>query len=201
MPTPDRVPARTIAFRAEVIVPSSEGGPKPVWTVRATIVRQCAPRPRFVVLPPSLTFAATFVADVTLARVAIGRRTIKPWDALHWYFELSAEHCAHAGVDTGDSVELQISPACEDTPDDLAALLCQDRTLLVAWDALAVTYRRQLAEWIRQAKRDETRQRRADDVVRRLRRYVHCKQRFFPLPDTESPDEHAQCADPRVSER
>lgn len=190
MPTPDRVPART-SLRTGVTAQPSEGEPKPVWMARASIVRQSALRPRYVVLPPSLTFAATFVADVTLEGVAIGRRTIKPWDALHWYFELSAEHCAHAGVDTGDSVDLQISPACEDTPDDLAALLCQDRSLQIAWDALAITYRRQLAEWIRQAKRDETRQRRADDVVRRLRRYVHCKQRFLPLLDAESSDELA----------
>lgn len=55
-------------------------------------------------------------------------------------------------------------PALE-TPDDLAAALAKNRKAQTTFDAFAPSHRRDYVEWITEAKRDETRQRRLAQAI------------------------------------
>ena len=54
-------------------------------------------------------------------------------------------------------------------PDELAAALDGDTEMRVAFDALAVSHRREYANWVAEAKRPETRTRRAGRALEMLR--------------------------------
>ena len=65
-----------------------------------------------------------------------------------------------AGVVQGDEVEIELPP-------ELEAVLTGE--VRARFDALSFTHRREYAEWVAQAKRPETRERRAAQTVERLR--------------------------------
>jgi bacteriocin resistance YdeI/OmpD-like protein/uncharacterized protein DUF1905 len=81
---------------------------------------------------------------------------------------------AAAGVDIGDSVELEIErdtrPRTVDVPDDLAAALARDPAAQAAFERQSFTQRREQAESVAGAKRAETRERRLAKVLDELRR-------------------------------
>jgi uncharacterized protein YdeI (YjbR/CyaY-like superfamily) len=81
---------------------------------------------------------------------------------------------AAAGVDIGDSVELEIErdtrPRTVDVPDDLAAALARDPAAEAAFERQSFTRRREQAESVAGAKRAETRARRLAKVLDELRR-------------------------------
>jgi hypothetical protein len=78
-----------------------------------------------------------------------------------------------AGVDAGDSVELEIgldtAPRDVDVPAALATALDGDTVAGATFKALAYTHRKEYARWIEDAKRDETRQRRVEQALEMLR--------------------------------
>ena len=80
---------------------------------------------------------------------------------------------AQAGIVPGDEVEVVIdrddAPREVEVPPELAAALAADATAAAAFDALSFTHRREYAEWIAEAKREETRARRAARAVEMLR--------------------------------
>jgi uncharacterized protein YdeI (YjbR/CyaY-like superfamily) len=55
-----------------------------------------------------------------------------------------------------------------DLPDELAAALAEDPAARAAFDALAVSHRREYANWVAEAKRPETRTRRAGRALQML---------------------------------
>jgi len=77
-----------------------------------------------------------------------------------------------AGVDIGDSVELEIGrdtrPRTVDVPDDLAAALAGDPAARAAFERQSFTRRREQAESVAGAKRPETRARRLAKVLDEL---------------------------------
>ena len=79
------------------------------------------------------------------------------------------------GKDAGDTVEFDLErdersrSADVEIPNELAAALKADPAAKAAFDALAPSHRREYAEHVGQAKRPETRVRRAADVAARLR--------------------------------
>ena len=52
----------------------------------------------------------TTPVDVTINGVAVERRNVKFWDAAKWFFNITVRDCKKVGIDTGDTVELVISP-------------------------------------------------------------------------------------------
>ncbi len=54
-------------------------------------------------------------------------------------------------------------------PDELADALAADDLALAVFERLSFSHRREHANYVAEAKHPETRQRRADDTVRRLR--------------------------------
>jgi hypothetical protein len=86
---------------------------------------------------------------------------------------LNKENRAGAGVDADDrvaiEVELDTEPREVELPPELAKALAADPELREFYDDLSYTHRREYAEWIAEAKRAETRERRAARAVELLR--------------------------------
>jgi hypothetical protein len=79
------------------------------------------------------------------------------------------------GKEAGESVELVLArdsrsrSADVAIPPELAEALARDDRARAAFDGLAPSHRREHAEFVAEAKREETRRRRADQTVARLR--------------------------------
>jgi len=78
-----------------------------------------------------------------------------------------------AGVEAGDTVdvalELDTAPREVVVPAALAYALTADPDARAAFDRLAYTHRKEFAQWIDEAKRDDTRQRRVVQALQMLR--------------------------------
>jgi hypothetical protein len=78
-----------------------------------------------------------------------------------------------AGVEAGDTVSVTLVPDTEErtveVPDDLATALAGDAKAKAAFDKLAYTHRKEFARWVGEAKREETRVRRAAEAIEMLR--------------------------------
>jgi uncharacterized protein YdeI (YjbR/CyaY-like superfamily) len=80
---------------------------------------------------------------------------------------------AATGVDAGDRVrvtmELDVEPRIVDVPQDLRAALAQDDATSAAFARLSYTHGWEYVEWIEEARRPETRDRRIAATVERVR--------------------------------
>jgi hypothetical protein len=80
---------------------------------------------------------------------------------------------AEAGIREGDEVEVVIdrddAPREVEVPDELRAALDADEPARATFDALSFTHRREYATWVAEAKREETRLRRAARALELLR--------------------------------
>jgi Bacteriocin-protection, YdeI or OmpD-Associated/Domain of unknown function (DUF1905) len=78
-----------------------------------------------------------------------------------------------AGVAAGDLVVVEVEPDSAprevEVPSDLAAALADDPAAAAAFERLSYTHRREYVEWLGEARRPETRRRRVDETVARLR--------------------------------
>jgi hypothetical protein len=78
-----------------------------------------------------------------------------------------------AGTAFGDEVPIEIeaddAPRPIQVPDELARAIASDPALQAAFDQLSPTRRREYANWVAEAKRDETRARRVTQTLERLR--------------------------------
>jgi hypothetical protein len=86
---------------------------------------------------------------------------------------VSAEIRAAAGVAAGDEldvgIELDTAPRTVEVPPDLAAALAADPALEQAWATLAYTHQKEWARSVLEAKKPETRARRVQAAVEKLR--------------------------------
>ncbi len=78
-----------------------------------------------------------------------------------------------AGIELGDEVAVELErddePRVVEVPPQLSAALGEDDRAQAVFDALSFTHRREYAEWISGAKREETRERRVRKAVAMLR--------------------------------
>jgi hypothetical protein len=79
------------------------------------------------------------------------------------YVGFRKEIQAAAGIRIGDRVRVRIEP------DDLARALKKDRAASQAFEWLSYTHRKEYAQWVEDAKRPETRQRRVEKTIEMLR--------------------------------
>ena len=81
---------------------------------------------------------------------------------------------AAGGIEDGDTVDVVLerddAPREVDVPAALAAALAADPEAKAIFDALSFTHRREYAEWIAEAKREETRDKRLERAVSMLRK-------------------------------
>lgn len=109
-------------------------------------------------------------------RVTIGghsyRSTIAPYGG-RYLLPLNRANREAAGVAAGDTaaveLELDTEPRTVEVPDDLAAALAGDAAAEAAFAQLSYTHRREYVEWVTEAKREETRRRRIEKTLTRLR--------------------------------
>lgn len=89
------------------------------------------------------------------------------------YLGLRREIREAAGIEVGDAVAVELerddAPREVTVPPELAHALAGAPDLRATFEALAFTHRREYAEWVGEAKRAETRERRAAQAVERLR--------------------------------
>ncbi|MEY2442845.1 MAG: hypothetical protein QOJ46_2271 [bacterium] len=89
------------------------------------------------------------------------------------YLGLRREIREAAGIEVGDPVEVVLElddePRAVQVPAELEAALAGDDAVRAAYEALAFTHHREYAEWVGEAKRPETRARRAERAVEMLR--------------------------------
>jgi bifunctional DNA-binding transcriptional regulator/antitoxin component of YhaV-PrlF toxin-antitoxin module len=90
------------------------------------------------------------------------------------YLGLTREIRDATGIEVGDDVEVVLrrddEPRQVTVPAELvAALTCAEPEVRARFDALAFTHRREFAQWVDEAKRSDTRERRAAEAVEMLR--------------------------------
>jgi hypothetical protein len=89
------------------------------------------------------------------------------------YLGLNREQREAAGIDVGDEVDVVFdrddAPREVDVPPALAAALKKDTTAREIFDGLSFTHRKEYAQWIAEAKKDETRERRVAKALEMLR--------------------------------
>jgi hypothetical protein len=126
-------------------------------------VERIAPEvPRFVVYPgKAWNESGTFIVDVSINGVPIGRRSLIPWKERGWHFGLSEPMCRTVGVDTGDPVHVEMRRPRDTRPDELKALLKSNPSAQRTWERLSVGERRDFVLFVASAKKTETRTRRA----------------------------------------
>ncbi|HET6697159.1 MAG TPA: YdeI/OmpD-associated family protein [Gaiellaceae bacterium] len=108
--------------------------------------------------------------------VTIGGHTYRSTIAVYggrYFVPLNRQNREAAGVAAGDEVTVELEADTDErtvtVPDDLRAALDGDEPARAAFDALSYTHRREYVEWIAEAKRQETRRRRVEQTVERLR--------------------------------
>jgi hypothetical protein len=138
-------------------------------------------------LEPRGPAAAVVLADDQVAEVGEGRKAFPVRATINGYtwagrvsrmggeflLGLSREVRTGAGVEAGDEVTATIAldeaPREVDVPPALAQALEGDATAKATFDALAFTHRKEFAQWIAEAKKDETRERRVAQALQMLR--------------------------------
>jgi len=133
------------------------------------MVERIAPEvPRFVVYPgKAWDETGTFVVEVALNGVSIGLRNLIPWKERGWHFGLSQPMCQRVGVDTGDRVHVELRRLGDGKPQELEDLLKSDPKAQKAWDRLRSGDRRDIVLFVADAKKPETRMRRARRLLGR----------------------------------
>jgi hypothetical protein len=129
---------------------------------------------RWVVVPPEA--AAAFDRKRPPVRGTVNGTEFRSRLAVYkgvTYLGLRREIREAAGIDVGDDVAVVLEP--DDAPREvevppaLAQALSADADARAAFDALSFTHRREYAEWVAEAKREETRARRVAETLARLR--------------------------------
>ncbi len=92
----------------------------------------------------------------------------------HTYLGLTRELRDAIGIEIGDEIDVVLrrddEPRRVAVPAELvAALTCAEPEIRARFDDLAFTHRREYAQWVDEAKRSETRERRAARAVEMLR--------------------------------
>jgi ribosomal protein L39E len=116
--------------------------------------------------------AGTTVVEGTANGFPIGRRTIKAWgkETDDWFMEFTTPFCRTARLNVGDSVVLDLQVADTAVPKELESFLAESKNLAGAWQGLSERWRRDAGEYIRAAKAQATRERRAAKIAGMLQR-------------------------------
>lgn len=131
--------------------------------------------PVYVVIPGRHVklwhLARTTVIEGTANGFSFGRRTIKAWGkgSDDWFVELTSSFCKTAQLNVGDRVVLELQPADASIPVELENILSKNKGLTASWRALSDSQRRDASEYIRAAKAQVTRERRATSTAEELR--------------------------------
>jgi hypothetical protein len=123
-----------------------------------------------------LDVPATFGRARPPVWVTIGGHTYRSTIAVYggrYFLPLNRQNREAAGVAAGERISVELEADTEertvDVPDDLRAALEGDDEARAAFDSLSYSHRKEYAEWVAEAKREETRTRRIAETLERLR--------------------------------
>src|SRR4051812_35409074 len=126
-------------------------------------------------IPVALDVPAVFGRVRAPVRVTVGGHTWRTTVMRYgddYVLPLSRRNREAAGVRAGDAVTVALAsdeePRTVGVPDDLAAALDAAPGARAAFDSRSFTHRREWVEWVTQAKRPETRERRVRGVVEQV---------------------------------
>jgi hypothetical protein len=109
-------------------------------------------------------------------RVTIGGHTYRSTVAVYggrYFVPLNRRNREAAGVAAGDQVTVELEADTEERtvelPAELAAALAADESARAMFETLSYSHRKEYADWIAEAKREETRRRRIAKTLERLR--------------------------------
>lgn len=109
-------------------------------------------------------------------RVKIGDHTYRSTIAVYggrYYLPLNRANRTAAGVAAGQTVTVEIDvdeePRTVHVPEDLRNALAADAEAAAAYEGMSYSHRREYVDWIADAKRAETRRRRIEKTLERLR--------------------------------
>jgi hypothetical protein len=134
------------------------------------VIERIAPVvPRFIVYPGKAwdETAGTFTEDVSLNGIPVGLRNLIPWKERGWHFGLSQPMCQKVGVETGDRVHVEMRRLGDTRPQELQELLKSDPKAEKAWKGLSAGEGRDFVLFVADAKKPETRMRRARRLLGR----------------------------------
>jgi hypothetical protein len=131
--------------------------------------------PVYVVIPGTVVagwaLTGTTVVEGTANGHSFGRRNLKAWGkgSDDWFLEFTAPFCEAADINEGESLALVLSRSDESPPAEMALPLCASDGLKEAWSRLTNSQRRDVSEHIRAAKTSATRERRAAEILGKIR--------------------------------
>jgi Bacteriocin-protection, YdeI or OmpD-Associated/Domain of unknown function (DUF1905) len=109
-------------------------------------------------------------------RVTIGGHTYRSTVAVYggrYFVPLNRRTREAAGVAAGEEVTVELEADADERtvelPEELRAALDGDEAARAAFESLSYSHRKEYADWVADAKRDETRQRRLAKTLERLR--------------------------------
>jgi Bacteriocin-protection, YdeI or OmpD-Associated/Domain of unknown function (DUF1905) len=145
--------------------------PKPV-SITATLIGEKGEY--YFILP--IDFQAVFGRHRPPVRVTIRGHTYRTTPARYGeqYFVVvnRANREAMGGLDHGDrvriTIELDTEPRVVTPPPELTATLAANAAAATVFTKLSFSHQKAYADWVAEAKRPETRVRRADESVKRL---------------------------------
>ena len=108
--------------------------------------------------------------------VSLGTHTYRSTPAVYggrWYLVVSRSNREAAAVQPGDELEVTLAandePRTVSVPDDLRAALAANDAAAQAFEDLSYSHQREYVDWIEEAKRAPTRDRRVARCVERVR--------------------------------
>ena len=120
-------------------------------------------------------FQAAFGRHRPPVRVTIRGHTFRTTPARYgsdYYLVLNRANREATGLDRGDRarlrIELDTEPRVVEPPEDLVRSLTSAPAAKAVYEKLSFSHQKAYADWVAEAKRPETRQRRAADAVERL---------------------------------
>ena len=120
-------------------------------------------------------FQAAFGRHRPPVRVTIRGHTFRTTPARYgsdYYLVLNRANREATGMDRGDRarlrIELDMEPRVVEPPEDLARTLGGAPEAKAVYEKLSFSHQKAYADWVAEAKRPETRLRRADESVERL---------------------------------
>jgi len=143
---------------------------KKALKITSTVIRHMPQFARLVTIPLDVVapwkLNQTTVVEGTINGIDLGRRSMKRWDERQcWWIDLPDPLCKKVKIDVGDEVELNLTLASEELPDELKTLLSKDPAAKARWEKLTSAQQRMLREEIFAAKSSETRTRRGEKVL------------------------------------
>jgi hypothetical protein len=133
------------------------------------VIERIAPEvPCFIVYPDrAWDETGTFTVDVSLNGIPIGLRNLIPWKERGWHFGLSQPICRRVGLETGDRIHIEMRRLGDIRPQELQKLSKSDPKAEKVWNGLSVGERRDFVLIVADAKKPETRMRRARRLLGR----------------------------------